>query len=402
MNSSRTIHSCPVCGSKNVASFTTIPRLPIFLFPVPREVIGSVTSHDFHLGECQVCSHLFQSVEDPAILGRIYDDLYRHYQLDVSVEFAGVYLDKFRDFFRGHARGNRLLDVGCGEAPLAGFFQELGFSYSGLEPSPKQARATANNPGTDIRRDLLRPGLFKERFDVVLLNFVLEHLFDLRGTLALLQREYLAPGGRVFVTVPNIATYLRDGIQFYAHEHAQYFTPFTLRRAFEANEFAVVADRSLDEPAIWMCAENHSPEPSSDNGLAGDRALKHEFLAQQNGLAEAARRAFADERHIVLYGAGLPAFWLCGTVLAAGPAREIDLLDDNSAYQGRYVAIVDKPICRLEELRHADDPLFVISTSAPYQDRIEAKIRALRPRARVARIRQGHFELRPVPGGALP
>lgn len=399
MNTSRTIHTCPVCGSKSVAPFTTIPRLPIFLFPVPREVIGRVTSHDFHLSECQVCSHLYQSVEDPAILGRIYDDLYRHYQLDVSVEFAGVYLDKFRDFFRSHAFGKRLLDVGCGEAPLAGFFQELGFSYSGLEPSPKQVRAAANNPDTDIRRDVLRPGLFNERFDVVLLNFVLEHLFDLRGTLALLQREYLAPGGRVFVTVPNIATYLQDGIQFYAHEHAQYFTPFTLRRAFEANEFAVVADRSLDEPAIWMCAENRAPGQLSDNGLAGDRALKCEFQAQQNRLAKEARRALANERHIVLYGAGLPAFWLCGTVLADGPGREIDLLDDNPAYQGRLVSIVEKPICRLEDLRRAGDPLFVISTSSPYQDRIEAKIRAQRPRARVARIRHGHFELRPVPAG---
>lgn len=394
MTSPRILSQCPVCGSTSLEPFTTLPQLPVFLFPVPQDVIGRVTRQDFHLTICQRCGHLFQNVEDPALLGRIYDDLYRHYQLDVSNEFAGVYLDKFREFFQAHGRGRSLLDIGCGEAPLAGFFAACGFSYSAIEPSPKHARAAANNPEADIRKDSFRSGVFDRKFDVVLLNFVLEHLFDLGTTFALLRDEYLAPGGRLFITVPNVETYLRDGIQFYAHEHAQFFTPRSLRHALKTHGFTVVAERCEGEPAIWMCAENRAAGNIRDEHFAEEHALKARFLAGQARLAREARQALAPERHLVLYGAGLPAFWLAGAVLNDGKAREVDLVDDNPAYQGRFVTIVDKPIRRLNDLAPAGDPLFVISTSAPYQDAIETKIRARHPKARIARIRDGRFELR--------
>ena len=396
MNIPKTLSNCPVCDSTQVEPFTTLARLPVFLFPVPADVVGRITRQDFHLTLCGACGHLFQGVQDPELLTRIYEDLYRHYQLDVSNEFAGVYLGKFREFFQSHGKGRSLLDIDCGEAPLGGFFQSLGFAYSAIEPSPKHAKATANNPGADIRKDTFRPGVFDRKFDVVLLNFVLEHLFDLGEALSLLRDEYLEPGGRLFITVPNVATYLRDGIQFYAHEHAQFFTPNTLHHALETRGFTVVAERSAGEPAIWVCAENQVTGRPSDEGLEQDLALKRQFLAQQQVMASEAREALASERHVVLYGAGLPAFWLAEAVLKENPNREVDLVDDNPAYQGRHVAILDKPIRRLSDLVFTGVPFIVISTSAPYQDAIEEKIRRVHPHARIARIRGGRFELRPA------
>lgn len=101
--------------------------------------------------------------------------------------------------------GKRLLDVGCG----AGFFlrisQKLGAIAEGVEPS-EYAAGVSQKQGLRVFQGTLEAyvakALAKAQFDIITANHVLEHVPDPVHTLGLM-RGLLAPGGFVWIAVPN-------------------------------------------------------------------------------------------------------------------------------------------------------------------------------------------------------
>jgi 2-polyprenyl-3-methyl-5-hydroxy-6-metoxy-1,4-benzoquinol methylase len=100
--------------------------------------------------------------------------------------------------------GKRVLDVGCGWAQNLSYFQERGMECSGFDPAP-EAVAHARDSGLRVEvagmdKMSVFPG---ERFDVVTLFHVLEHLGDPAAALREIQTSVLAPGGALVIEVPN-------------------------------------------------------------------------------------------------------------------------------------------------------------------------------------------------------
>jgi SAM-dependent methyltransferase len=120
----------------------------------------------------------------------------------------------------GHARG-RLLDLGCGKAPL----------YGAYAPLVSDVTCVDWAPGDYIDRhcDLSQPLPFEDgRFDTIVLSDVLEHIAEP----AQLWREMtrvLAPGGHVIMNVPFYYS-------IHAHPHDYYrYTNFALERFVQLN-----------------------------------------------------------------------------------------------------------------------------------------------------------------------
>jgi len=152
-------------------------------------------------------------------------------------------------------RGRRLLDVGVGTGLYIALARERGWQAEGVEISAEAAARAAREFGVPVR-----PGRFEEvaldgPYDAITMGDVLEHTLD---PPAFLRRahELLAPGGVLYVAVPNFA-----GLVFRVAEavgrlpappltrlverlhpvnHKWYFTPRTLPRLVEAAGLAVV------------------------------------------------------------------------------------------------------------------------------------------------------------------
>jgi len=118
-----------------------------------------------------------------------------------------------------HARG-RLVDLGCGKAPLYGTYRALASSVTCVD-WPQSVHA---NPHLDREADLAQPLPFADAdFDTVILSDVLEHVVDPR----LLWREIarlLAPGGKLLLNVPFLY-----GVHEAPHDYGRY-TGYALRR----------------------------------------------------------------------------------------------------------------------------------------------------------------------------
>jgi SAM-dependent methyltransferase len=96
----------------------------------------------------------------------------------------------------------RILDIGCGLGVYVRKFREFSDDVIGIDIDPIRLRKGAlTTPGLMLSVGEQLP--FKEgSFDVVVLNEVIEHVSDDRGTMAEALR-ILKPGGRVIVYAPN-------------------------------------------------------------------------------------------------------------------------------------------------------------------------------------------------------
>ncbi|MBI4356151.1 MAG: class I SAM-dependent methyltransferase [Candidatus Omnitrophica bacterium] len=97
----------------------------------------------------------------------------------------------------------RLLDVGCGYGWLLRVAREAGYDVLGVEPSAEVARSARQETGLPVVEGALAVLGDGERFEVITLCNVLEHLPQPRESLRQLTR-LLRPDGVLAICVPNI------------------------------------------------------------------------------------------------------------------------------------------------------------------------------------------------------
>lgn len=95
-----------------------------------------------------------------------------------------------------------LLDVGCGSGGFLQRMRAVGWRVMGTEPDPKAAARLRDELGFPVFGSLDDIETQQERFDVITLSHVVEHLPDPLATLQQLSR-LLASGGRMILTTPN-------------------------------------------------------------------------------------------------------------------------------------------------------------------------------------------------------
>jgi len=158
-----------------------------------------------------------------------------------------------------HARGGRLLDIGCGTGIFCHLARGYGWQPEGLDDAEAARIFARERYGLDVR-----PGNFERldlpaaAYDLVTMWDVIEHS---RAPRRLLQAAHhtLVPGGLVALATPNQRNvmelvagplYRLTGgrvtgplEKFYLIEHFLYFTPATLGRLLEETGFEVLAMR---------------------------------------------------------------------------------------------------------------------------------------------------------------
>jgi len=132
--------------------------------------------------------------------------------------------------------GGRLAELGCGSGGMLEALGRFGTAV-GVETDPA-LRARARERGLDVRPGALPDPipLAAGGWDAVCLFDVLEHVDEEAGALATCRR-LLAPGGRLFVTVPAYAWLWSRHDEMLGHRRR--YTTGRLRRAAEEAGFAV-------------------------------------------------------------------------------------------------------------------------------------------------------------------
>ncbi len=144
------------------------------------------------------------------------------------------------------AGASSLLELGLGHGITAGVFEQHFKRHVVIDASPaviKNFRERFPDSKIEIAESYFETFDTPERFDVIVFGYILEHVDDPVRILKHF-RTYLAPGGRMFVTVPNaevlnrklghLAGLLPDMQQLSEHDlllgHKRYYTVESLRK----------------------------------------------------------------------------------------------------------------------------------------------------------------------------
>src|SRR5262245_50159978 len=130
-------------------------------------------------------------------------------------QYEEVNLPVVRFFSDARSRGNHgnrtetVLDLGCGRGRLGFEIEQLGYRVTGVEANRVAIAAALGRISELIEMDLLQFervefALSGRRFDWLLASDVLEHLANPLETLQF-YRHLLKPGGRLIVSLPNVA-----------------------------------------------------------------------------------------------------------------------------------------------------------------------------------------------------
>jgi SAM-dependent methyltransferase len=141
-----------------------------------------------------------------------------------------------------------LLDVGCGAGELAAAFQRLGWTVSGIEPSPDGA-AVAARRGVEVHCGTLEDSPWDAgTFDAIVFNHSLEHMPE-PGAALQKAHALLVDGGVLGVSVPNFASWQRRlfgsaWFQLDMPRHLEHFEERTLGDLGRRSGFEVLTTRS--------------------------------------------------------------------------------------------------------------------------------------------------------------
>lgn len=150
--------------------------------------------------------------------------------------------------------GLRVLDVGCGGGWFLRICKQLGATEQGVEPNEHGAKFTKDQ-GLRVFRGTLEEYATTAngaRFDVITADHVLEHVPDPVQTLSVMRR-LLAPGGYIWIAVPNAAYPICRALKGRWHStdlpyHLMHFTPGSMAEAGDRAGLKVRKQTSVSWP----------------------------------------------------------------------------------------------------------------------------------------------------------
>lgn len=180
--------------------------------------------------------------------------LVSHHPLPDAAEVAAFYATRYRVAYKGgwepkrkHALralrgamaraarlvpllrpGAQVLDVGASSGEFTYVMQRSGFAARGIEPNLGYADFARRTYGVAVDTGGLEDAAITPgSLDLVTLNHVLEHLADPWDALRRIA-TWLAPGGLLFIEVPNLAGVRKQAANTFHTAHIWNFTPETL------------------------------------------------------------------------------------------------------------------------------------------------------------------------------
>lgn len=184
-------------------------------------------------------------------LDNFYKNLYRKQykqtyrpQKRHTIRYAKGCMDIINEIFKyinkNEIKNKKFLDVGSGSGEVLYFAKKSGFEILGIEPNTGYANFSKNDLSLNVINTSLEKINFKnEKYDVINLNQVLEHLPNPLDTLNMLM-DLLNFNGLLIVTVPDIEAKLHSPNTRFHYAHIYNFNHLNLKSLFVKAGFQIL------------------------------------------------------------------------------------------------------------------------------------------------------------------
>jgi SAM-dependent methyltransferase len=188
--------SCPICNARSSLCYSGCRDMEYFI----------PYTADFY--RCESCGLVFMNpLPATADLASLYPDDYLNFAKPtnpVSAFLLARFHENHAAICRRHLQTDgRMLEIGAAGGDLLGLLASQGYRHvKGIELSAT-ACELARERGLDVRHTAIEEFDTAERFDLIFMSHVIEHVIDPAATVKKLA-SLLTPGGVLYVETPNV------------------------------------------------------------------------------------------------------------------------------------------------------------------------------------------------------
>ncbi|MBS1681412.1 MAG: class I SAM-dependent methyltransferase [Bacteroidetes bacterium] len=226
-----------------------------------------------HIFLCLSCGFVFCQVKpSEEVLNKHYSQYPRARSIG---EITLKRYDSLLDSFELYRKNNNMIDVGCGDGHFLAAAKKRGWNVFGTEFT-QEAIEVCEGKGIRMTKGSMSEQLYSPgTFDIVTSFEVIEHINTPQSE-AKIFNFILRQGGVAYVTTPNFNSISRNilgpkwNIIEYP-EHLSYYTPKTLTRLFEQNNFKMV---EISTTGISFDRFHNSGSNQGNASLGADEQLR--------------------------------------------------------------------------------------------------------------------------------
>lgn len=245
-------------------------------------------------------------IPSPEEVDRFYrEEFYASYKnfndssLEVQMEDQSFYSSRWESIVKrielhfGRRKGLSLLDIGAGYGQALLYFRNAGMNVAGIEPTTEGVEY-ARSQGLTMYHTGIEDFdcIGDERFDVVTIINVLEHLRDPVQILENVRKKLLKKGGLIVLDIPNdfndfqlVADAESDLGKWWIVPpvHINYFSATSLKRTLTETGYSVIAAESSFPLDIFLLfGDVYVGDPTLGNACHKKR-VRFEYLMRKHG-----------------------------------------------------------------------------------------------------------------------
>jgi hypothetical protein len=241
----------------------------------------------------------------------------------------------------------RILDLGCSTGGLLSIFKLYGYSnLLGVDPSPTCARVVKELYSIDAIAKNISNFDTNEKFDLVILTGVMEHLVDFSSLMPRI-KSLLNDHGLLFIEIPDLGRFDRfisAPFQQFSIEHINYFSQGSIKNLLSRFSFEIVKMQQgankinmTTDPDLFILSKNTSgydSRISRDNNceLAVikyiSKCLKVDLKLKKN-----INGKLSDLEKVIVWGSGTHTLRILGSGLDI--SKVLYFVDSNLRYVGK-------------------------------------------------------------------
>lgn len=340
---------CEICGSKK---FNILHKQK---FVLEKNYLFS-----YNVVTCKKCGFIYAS-NLPTIkkLEKFYKKntkyAYKHHQGELPNDSKKLHFKSFKmidsylrkSIFNFNKSTIKILDIGSATGYLLNVFKKNGYkNLLGIDPSPECGIVAKRTYGIKVLPLTLSEYKTNEKFDLIILGSVMEHLNDLENNLLKIS-FLLKENGIIFVSVPdgnNFGKIFREPFLEFSLEHINFFTKNSLINLFSNYGLKNIKFSSLVLNSYGGYALNSLwLKSKSTKKITFDKIGKMKLISyikksskKLEGINKKIRKLVKSREEIVIWGLGS----LTSRLLATTELKKANIkffVDSNTNQQGKSI-----------------------------------------------------------------
>jgi len=332
---------------------------------------------------CNTCGNIFNETGSRGKIADFYRDSYKllettseaefmYYTEEGSVSYSSLRLDVLIKHGNLTSEGS-ILDIGCGKGNFLFQFAKKfpKWSLYGVEASKSALEfARSKLPHANFFEGLFDSNIFGQKFDVIVILGVLEHLEEPTSFLRTVS-TCLKDNGIIFFDVPNFKL---NPVDLFVYDHLTHFTKETIKNLLGVCNLDVIrlTESNSELPLFALCKKGTKNKPVK-NYQRFMNDLVYEHIIFNNSILNTYQLADKFD-HIGVFGLGI-MIWVGIQQRRITKEKIISFFDENNLLIGKNKLGIK--IRSLNETGNFGDLPIVFSLNPCYIDPLMRKLKHL-------------------------